>query len=179
MSSFTQELRWQHRELLRTLDGTSLAGVETEAGRARLLELEPFLRAHLQLEAEGLYPVLDRAAERDTNLAWLLRSLMDDTAELSAEVGRFFDRLTCAPSYSAHEIVGDFGRLVGALKGSILREEGVLFPEYERVTFRVQGPSGRARSCGKSPGFEGVARQPRGRSGLLRVGLLPPANGQR
>jgi Hemerythrin HHE cation binding domain len=133
----TDRFRRQHRELLRSLDDAYRLRFDTPEGRAKLLEFEPLLLTHLRSEDSSLYTELARAAQSDHNLAWLLGSLKDDLDGIAQAAHHFFRKLEgeAGKVLCPLELACELGRLSGWLKGRIQREETILFPEFERVSF--------------------------------------------
>lgn len=144
----TERFKQQHRDLLRALDEAYRLRFDTPEGRLKLLEFEPALMAHLNSEDAGLYPELARAAERDSNLAWLLATLKDDLKGIAQAADQFFRKVEGEPGKTVCplELACELGRLVGWLKGRIQREETILFPEFERVRYGNRSVAGLGRA---------------------------------
>jgi hypothetical protein len=106
-------------------------GINTRAGQEKLFAAKILLLAHLKKEDNELYPVLQKKAETDSNLAYILRLFAKDMESITAKAINFFEKYGYG---GAGRTFGrDFESLVTALKGRISREEHALYKEYESI----------------------------------------------
>ncbi len=132
MSKLIEELKREHAVIIDGLTQLMDKVISSKEGQQLLLNLKQSLLAHLKKEDGQLYPVLNKAAEKDSALKQTLDYFASDMAEISEAALAFFDKY----SRVGADIGGfpaDFGRLFAALKIRIHREVDVLYAKYERL----------------------------------------------
>ncbi|MDT8317125.1 MAG: hemerythrin domain-containing protein [bacterium] len=131
MSDLIDRLKKEHRILVEALDSMTGLGVTSKDGQAKLYSAKEALLAHLNLEDKELYPVLRKAAESDDAVRRTLDVFAKDMEEISKTALSFFAKYS--EGGESLEFAKELGRLVGALKNRIGREEDVLYAQYEKL----------------------------------------------
>jgi len=131
MSDLVDRLKKEHTILVEALDSMTGLGVTSKDGQAKLYSAKEALLAHLSLEDTELYPVLRRAAEADNAVRHTLDVFAKDMEEISKTALSFFGKYS--QGGDSLEFAKELGRLLGALKNRIGKEEGVLYALYDKL----------------------------------------------
>ncbi len=131
MSDLVDKLKKEHTILVKTLDSMAGLGITTKDGQAALYSAKEALLAHLSLEDKELYPVLRRAAESDDAVKRTLDVFAKDMEEISKTALSFFGKYS--QGGDSLEFAKELGRLLGALKNRIGREEDVLYAQFDKL----------------------------------------------
>lgn len=131
MSDLIDRLKKEHNILVEALDSMTDLGVTSKDGQAKLYSAKEALLAHLSLEDKELYPVLRRAAESDDAVKRTLDVFAKDMEEISKTALSFFAKY--AQGGDSLEFAKEIGRLLGALKNRIGREEDVLYAQFDKL----------------------------------------------
>ena len=131
MSDLVSRLKKEHNILVEALDSMMKLGVTTKEGQEKLYSAKEVLLAHLSLEDKELYPVLRRAAESDGSVKSTLDIFAKDMEEISKTALSFFEKY--AQGGDSLEFAKELGRLLGALRNRIGREEDVLYAQYDKL----------------------------------------------
>lgn len=131
MSKLVEELKREHSVIADILNEVSKLGISTVDGQKKLLDAKTGLLAHLKKEDEQLYPVLRKAAEKDTALQQTLDIFAKDMAGISTAAVGFFGKY--ANGGSGLEFARDIGGLFTTLKSRIRKEEDILYKEFDKL----------------------------------------------
>ena len=131
MSKLIEELKREHAVIVDGLTQLMNKAISSKEGQQLLLNVKQSLLAHLKKEDGQLYPVLNKAAEKDSALNQTLDYFAKDMTEISETALAFFDKYSRVGADMGFP--ADFGRLFAALKIRIHREVDVLYAKYERL----------------------------------------------
>jgi len=131
MPRLIQVLKAEHVAIVNSLNQVVLCGANTDEGRAKLLSAKENLITHLQREDMELYPVLEKAAQRDPKLKDAIDSFIDDIVLVSDKALAFFDQYE--GDYENPRFERDFAKLLSMLSHRIEREEETLYPFYDEL----------------------------------------------
>ncbi len=129
MSILIEELKKEHAEIVTTLDEVKKLGILSKEGQSKLMSVEASLLAHLEIEDDQMYPVLQKEAEQNKNLKNTLDLFVMDMDNVSKIVQDFFDKYS--EDFSGEDLPEDFENLYTALIKRISNEEESLYEEYE------------------------------------------------
>ena len=131
MSDLIDRLKKEHEVLVKALNSMSDLGITTKDGQATLYAAKEALLAHLTLEDRELYPVLRKAAETDDAVKKTLDIFAKDMEEISKTALSFFAKYS--DGGNSLEFAKELGRLLGALKNRIGREEDILYAQFDKL----------------------------------------------
>ena len=131
MSKLIDELKREHAVIVDGLAQLMDTVISSKEGQQLLLNVKQSLLAHLRKEDGQLYPVLNKAAEKDSALKQTLDHFARDMAEISETAIAFFDKYSGVGADIGFP--ADFGKLYAALKIRIHREVDVLYAKYEKL----------------------------------------------
>lgn len=134
MSRLIQELKNDHKVLVKILGEVKELGITSEEGRKRLMAAKAGLLAHLKKEDAELYPPLRLTAANDPRVQGLMNTFTTDMGMVAKQALAFFDKYGGDISEETQmNFARDFGTLVGILGARINKEENALYPEYDKV----------------------------------------------
>lgn len=133
MHQLTQQLQTEHTELQQALAGIKPRQFRTDEGRERLNRVRDLFHNHTETERKKLYPIIEKAAGRDKNLAARLRQL-NGAMEIVANLADSFFAKYQEGEPRLIEFATDHGALVTILKIRLKREEETLFPLFDKLT---------------------------------------------
>ncbi len=131
MSKLIEELKQGHVLISEALDKVKIFGVTSKQGQDMLTEAKSLLLNHLAKEDSDLYPSLRRAAEKDKSIQQTLDIFAKDMDGISKAAMDFFEKYI--GDMSGIQFAMDFGNLVATLKIRIMKEEQVLYQEFEKL----------------------------------------------
>lgn len=131
MSDLIDKLKKEHNILVEALDSMTRLGVTSKEGQEKLYSAKEALLAHLSLEDKELYPALRRAAESDDSVRSTLDIFAKDMEEISKTALSFFSKYS--QGGDSLEFAKELGRLIGALKNRIGREEDILYAQFDKL----------------------------------------------
>lgn len=131
MSKLIDELKKEHAAIVAILNEVGKSGVSSKEGQQKLLDAKTGLLAHLKKEDEQLYPVLNKAAEKDPSLKQTLSFFAGDMVGISKTAIEFFGKYS--QGGSGIEFAKEIGKLFTILKSRISKEEDIIYKEYERL----------------------------------------------
>ena len=131
MSKLIDELKREHAVIVDGLAQLMNTVISSKEGQQLLLNVKQSLLAHLRKEDGQLYPVLNKAAEKDSALKQTLDHFARDMAEISETAIAFFDKYSGVGADIGFP--ADFGKLYAALKIRVHREEDVIYAKYARL----------------------------------------------
>jgi DUF438 domain-containing protein len=135
MSVLTEELKSDHELILGLINDARELGVGSPGSTEKIRELERALTAHVEKEAELLYPALEKAATGNLMLTKTLEFFRKDMSGISRDVAGFVEKHSSAPDQDfAHEIAG----LLVTMQDRIRKEESVLYREFEKLSPSVE-----------------------------------------
>ncbi len=126
MTSLIQTLKEEHNMIRELLDKTYKAGISSQEGQLTFKEAKSVLIGHLKKEDAQLYPVLQKLQEEKE----IVNSFSEEMKGISKVVLEFFRKYERGGQGSEFAI--DFGKILGALKRRITKEELILYPKYEK-----------------------------------------------
>lgn len=126
MPGLINELKREHREILTLLRNVGELGVATPEGWQAMLEARGGLFDHLQKEDERLYPPLIEKAKEDAEVQVSMAFYDAHLKEIAGQLSGFYNRCE-APGVDRE---AEFVKLVRFMRGRVMWEEEVLFPQY-------------------------------------------------
>ena len=132
MSKLVEELKKDHALIAEALNEVKKLGASSAEGQTILIAARSGLLVHLKKEDEQLYPVLNKAAESDSNLKKNLDIFARDMDEITKAAWEFFDKYSTGGS--GIEFAKDFGRLYSVLSQRISKEERIIYEKYDELT---------------------------------------------
>ena len=123
-----QTLENEHKTIVSLLNEVSKVGVASPTGRDKLFKAKTLIINHLQKEERDLYPKL----MADPKFAALAMTFSKEMAELSKTVIAFFDKYD--DNNCDIEFARDVGRIAGALKLRITKEETQLYTAFNELS---------------------------------------------
>jgi hypothetical protein len=142
MSTLVEELKSDHVQLKQTLKKASDFSKPVMERLSYLKQIKQGLLDHLSKEDRELYPVLKKAAERNLEVRRLVDHFAKDLEEVASQALAFFAKYEDIPRVVermkmdvqfAMEFGGDLERLMILLGLRIGREEGSLYPEFDKL----------------------------------------------
>ena len=127
-SHLIQTLENEHKTIVSLLNDVCRLGISTTEGKEKLFKAKTLIIHHLEKEERDLYPKL----LNDPKFARLAMTFSKEMAELSKTLIAFFDKYD--ESSSDIEFAQDVGRIMGALKVRISKEETQLYAAFESAT---------------------------------------------
>ncbi|MCP5368707.1 MAG: hemerythrin domain-containing protein [Hyphomicrobiales bacterium] len=131
MSELVEELKREHAALFALLDEIAALGVETAAGRARLMDARDLFVAHLRKEDRHVHPVIAAEEAHDPELHEIMDLMDCNLRDVTHCVENFFTKH--AGGGHADTFAGDFELISAMLHNRMRREEKVLLREYEKL----------------------------------------------
>lgn len=83
MAKLIEELKKEHAVIVEGIEQIRESGISSKEGQQWLLNAKQSLLAHLKKEDDELYPVLNKAAEKDPSLKQTLEFFAKDMAGVS------------------------------------------------------------------------------------------------
>ena len=123
--SIVDQLEKEHAVILSLLEEARQAGITTADGFGKLRKAKSVILNHLEKEEREIYPRLREEAH-------MASEFKDEMSTLSKTFLDFYAR--CESGAAPAELAAEAGRVVGALKMRIVREERVLYPSWKRAT---------------------------------------------
>ena len=130
MSPLVRELKSEHSQLLQIFNEVKNVGLQSVAGKDKLVSAKDIFINHLNKEDESLYPVLEEKAKGDSKLMSLLETFAKDMSEITKHTLDFFEKYKGDGFGAGFE--NDFTELYGEISGRIRKEESILYEEYEK-----------------------------------------------
>ncbi|MCP3920995.1 MAG: hemerythrin domain-containing protein [Desulfobacterales bacterium] len=131
MSKLINDLTNEHQTVIGILNEVASLNIASDEAREKLKTVKDALINHIKKEDSQLYPFLNKQAETNTSLKSKLNMFAKDMDSVTKSVFEFFDNYE--NEESNHEFAKSFGRLVGMLKTRIMKEEKVIYKEYENL----------------------------------------------
>jgi len=131
MSKLVEELKKEHKTITGVLSKVNALGITNPEAQKMLFEVRNLLLAHLKKEDELLYPVLRKAAKRNSELYYTLDDFAKDMESISREVLNFFEKY--GEGGLDFELGKDFSHLFSRLSMRILKEEKILCAKYDEI----------------------------------------------
>lgn len=121
-------LKNDHKALIDAFDRVNKAGINTPQGKAHLQQAKEILIQHLKREDESIYFDILKMSERHKHLKSVMTDFSREMTGLTKSITEFFSKV--ASGASGVELAMEFGRLFGAVKTRIRKEEVALYEEY-------------------------------------------------
>ncbi len=131
MSKLVEELKKEHTVIVENFKEIKSAGITSKEGQKALFSAQKGLLAHLKKEDEHLYPVLNKAAESDSNLKRTLDLFAKDMDGISKAAFEFFEKYS--EGGSGLEFAKDFGRLYATFSQRMRKEESNIYSKYDEL----------------------------------------------
>ncbi len=131
MQLLIAELKQEHDALKKQVALIKQLGVITPAGFEELQRLKKMLLAHIGHEDRDMYPRLERAAKRDSDLQLLLTRFRNEMNEITVAADKFFRSYT-KPTQTL-DFARDVASVFSLLTNRIITEESVLFPHLAKL----------------------------------------------
>jgi hypothetical protein len=128
MSILIEELKNEHKIILRILDEMKTFGISSPTGQEKLLSAKGLLIAHMKKEDEQYYPALKRAAENSKDLKIMMDYFIKDMEDVSKKAICLFDKYLQGGDEA--DFAGDVTLLYMTLKDRIRIEEKTLFEKF-------------------------------------------------
>jgi iron-sulfur cluster repair protein YtfE (RIC family) len=130
MSNLIEELKNEHKIILKILDEVKTFGISSASGQEKLLSAKDLLIAHMKKEDEQYYPALKRAAENNKDFRIMLDYFVSDMEDVSKKAMSLFDKYSQGGDET--DFAGDVKLLYLTLKDRIRIEEKTLFEKFSR-----------------------------------------------
>ncbi len=131
MSELVNELKNEHAVLVDVLGKVKALGIDKAEAQKLLMSAKGALIDHLTKEDQKLYPVLRKAAEKDSVLAATLNTFAKDMEAITETALAFFGKYERGGSDT--EFSRDFASIHSALWNRIRKEESILYEAYNRA----------------------------------------------
>ncbi len=131
MNTLINDLTNEHHIVIGILNEIASLNITSDEAKEKLKTVKDSLINHIKKEDAQLYPFLKKQAETNTSLKSKLDMFAKDMDIVTKSVFEFFDHYE--NEESNHEFAKRFGRLVGMLKTRIMKEEKVIYKEYENL----------------------------------------------
>ncbi|MBF0455311.1 MAG: hypothetical protein HQL72_10910 [Magnetococcales bacterium] len=129
--SLVDELVMEHQKLFDAFREVESLGINSPEGREKLVAIGDFLGHHIRKEDAGIYSLLEKVAERDSDVMMLLYRTNRDLEDVSQEVNAFFKR--CANLVDKKISDKHYFRIKKRLKERVDREEIFIFETFNKV----------------------------------------------
>ena len=133
MARLIEELKRDHVEIGNLLARLKDHRVTNAEAHKILLEAQASLLAHLKKEDFQLYPVLNRAAEKDAGLKRTIDFYAKDMDEITKNAAAFFQKYSKRDAPVDLEFAKAFGNLFATISRRLRSEETSLYQEYEKL----------------------------------------------
>lgn len=131
MSDLIEQFIKEHNKLIDILEKAWKLGIASSETKEMLLNAKTLLINHLKKEDEKLYPVLNKAAETNKNLATTIAIFASEMDKITKNVLSFYEELS--KSKDDFKLSKSFGEFFALLKIRIRREENILYKEYKNL----------------------------------------------
>ena len=128
MSNLIEDLKNEHKIILRILDEMKTFGISSPSGQEKLLSAKGLLIAHMKKEDDQYYPALKRAAENNKDLKIMMDYFIKDMEDVSKKAMCLFDKYSQGGDET--DFSGDVTLLYMTLKDRIRTEEHTLFEKF-------------------------------------------------
>ena len=130
MSILVESLKDEHAALVNLINEVKRLGISTPESKNKLHSIKEGLIAHLKKEDERLYPRLREVAARDAVVEKTLVTFAKDMEGITKSAMDFFEKY----SHESNNLdfFKDVGRLFAALADRIRKEEGSLYPLFDK-----------------------------------------------
>lgn len=125
--SLVDTLKKEHAAIQALFIEVQSLGISSQEGRDKLIQGKQLLLSHLRKEDSGLYPMLEKLEETKA----ISNSFQTEMTAISKVVLEFFAKYEEGVD-TRKEFATDFGKLIGALKSRIRKEESILYPAFEK-----------------------------------------------
>ncbi len=132
MSNLSEDLKNEHKIILRILDEMKTFGISSASGQEKLLSAKGLLIAHMKKEDEQYYPALKRAAENNKDLKIMMDYFIKDMEDVSKKAMCLFDKYSQGGDET--DFAGDVTLLYMTLKDRIRIEEKTLFEKFNPLS---------------------------------------------
>ena len=130
MPNLIEELKNEHKIILRILDEMKTFGISSPSGQEKLLSAKGLLIAHMKKEDDQYYPSLKRAAKNNKDLKIMMDYFIKDMEDVSKKAMCLFDK--CSRGGDEEDFAGDVTLLYMTLKDRIRIEEKTLFEKFSQ-----------------------------------------------
>ena len=131
MTPLIAELKQDHQAIFRLFEEIDDLGIESQAGRSKLMAAKDLFKSHLDKEDMQVHAVLADAEKTNPDLREIMHLMHFNLKDVSQFVAEFFEKY--ATGSDQKEFTDDFELIQVLLKNRIRREERVLFREFEKV----------------------------------------------
>ncbi len=132
MSKLIDELKIEHQEIVAILDELQEIGIFSDKGIELLMSSKIKLLRHLEKEDKQLYPVLYEKAKTDLFLKSTLELFGEEMKAITDFVLDFYEKYSVEIAKKT-EFINDISKFIISLRNRIIREEAVIFEEYEKI----------------------------------------------
>lgn len=132
MSQLVEELKIEHKIIVKALEEVKKAGIWNKEGQEKLMAVKYQLLSHLDKEDREMYPKLTRAAKENLELKQILEFYATNMNEITKSALAFFTKYTHGGS--GYEFGNDFGKLYATLSLRIAKEETVLYRIFDELS---------------------------------------------
>ncbi|MDH4262230.1 MAG: hemerythrin domain-containing protein [Spirochaetia bacterium] len=129
MSNLINELKDDHIKLALKINEVKDIGISSDDGRKLLISIKNELLNHLKKEDEQLYPRLKEIGLKDPDVQKTLDTYAQDMKVITEFAMDFFEKYS--HTSNSIDFFKDIGRLLGALRERMKKEEGALYTIYD------------------------------------------------
>lgn len=130
MGYVIEDLRGEHRIIIGSMIRARELSLNSREGHEALKKFWDDLVEHLKKEDDVIYGRLREAASGDPKLMEVLNGFEQDAAQVTREAGVFLKKVEVEDNPLA--LAREFGVFVSLLRDRLMREEDMIFPEYEK-----------------------------------------------
>ncbi len=132
MTPLIAELKDEHQAIFQLLGEIDELGIESTAGREKLMAAKKLFMSHLDKEDRKVHAILDQAQTENPELRETMYLMHFNLKDVTRFVTEFFNKHADGGHQESFD--GDFDLIRVLLKNRIRREERVLFREFEKIT---------------------------------------------
>ena len=132
MSALVDELKTEHKALFQLLDQVAELGIDSPAGRERLMAAKDLFLSHLRKEDEQLHAVMAEEEKRDPELRETMSLMKFNLRDVTQWVEEFFAKYS--GDGKTDTFPEDFELINVLLRNRMRREEKVLFREFDKIS---------------------------------------------
>ena len=129
MLATLEAFKLEHSEIIDTLNKIKKSGINSKEGREALLSAKASILKHLEREDKDFYSKIRELAKHNKDIQRLLKEFDDDMEHITFYTLGFFDGNSLSNSIEMNVAMEKF---IEVLKRRILREDNILFPEFEK-----------------------------------------------
>ncbi len=135
MENIIETLKKEHLEIQDILQKVQSSSATSKENLKLIYEFSGKLMEHIKKEDEYVYPELERLAKDDVGLRVTLDMFKDEMEQISEALHGFLSKYPDASSIDNNkdDFVKDLSRMIILLKNRIMKEEIIIFKQFQRA----------------------------------------------